>query len=58
MIDGIVLEANHLRKTLAGQDLYVENLFDRGLKFKKRNRLAAPQIDYGNPAFKLFAPLG
>ena len=57
MLDRLVLETDYFRKAQALQELHVENLFYRGLKFQEGDHLAA-QVHDGHAAFQLLSSLG
>ena len=52
MLDRLLLESDHLRKALPGQELHVEDLFHGGLELQHRHDLAVAPIDHGHAALQ------
>src|SRR5436190_22944031 len=53
VVDGVLLKADDLGEAKGGEQLHVEDLFDRSLEFEERDLLAAAHIKDGDAAVEL-----
>lgn len=58
MLDRLLLETDHLRKAHSRQELYVEDLLDRGLELQQSDDLTVAPVHHSHATCQLLSAVG